>query len=358
KIKNATQQISEYKQALVHLSDQDIKQVIRNSMKENKKIIEQLSEEGIVEQYDKSGRLSAAILNSDIWDNILIVLSLVPLMLKEKDKEKYNTYLLRQCLSTYLKPRYKHTFAARHYHHSAKVSLASVARTDMKQHIDKHYFLASVKVAQVFAEVFASETVVIFQDDKAKISLGIPAIGLLLVDERRPNENPKHLKNIIEYSNLFRTLDLDYLTICIHALYQSAYNPIKHSMASFSEKLTEITLPVDEYAPDAALLLNQNNGFLLSVTKGKNGHFVNLIHAFQYFDKLNIPSYNRSCLSISKEMHQHSYCSEFNKSLLAANLVNFKVAKDANKYNHVLLEEKVSDLHKIQSDIELELIEV
>ncbi|CAG8688942.1 9617_t:CDS:2, partial [Cetraspora pellucida] len=40
KIKNTTQQISEHKQALVHLSDQDIKQMIRDRMKENKKIIE------------------------------------------------------------------------------------------------------------------------------------------------------------------------------------------------------------------------------------------------------------------------------------------------------------------------------
>lgn len=610
KIKNATQQISEYEQALVHLSDQDIKQAIRDRMEENKKIIEvskkkleklkrhaeaqaklrskkqrQLSEESIVEQYDKPGRPSAAILNPDIWDNIhdcvefgsahakrrkTVIKVRTIKHLREALEEKYNTYLSRQCLSTYLEPRHKHTFAARRHHHPAKVGLASVARTDMKQHIDEHYCLASVKAARVFAEVFASETVVISQDDKAKISLGIPAVGrtfktiqsvnepvtiedhdfpkgnkmklvpsvYLLIDptdsntalrtgqlaifvrpeyflntsslthmtdlltlinsqefasillkennvkpiwvllvDGGPDENPKHLKNIIEYSNLFRTLDLDYLTIRTHAPYQSAYNPVERSMASLSEKLAGITLPVDEYgvhldsqgnvvneelarrnfefsgkklceiwsrdqiygrpvtvqyvdqsskpfdnpasttwewierhaqlcrysldlkkckdrlccsenkAPDAALLLNQNNGFLPPVTKGKNGHFVDPIHALQYFDKLKIPSYDRSCPSISKEMHQRLCCSEcgkyyptlkfiakhkrfqhpgkrgrprkqVDKSSLAANLVNFRVAEDAEEYNHVLLEGEASDLREIQSDIELELIEV
>ncbi|CAG8569541.1 15189_t:CDS:2 [Cetraspora pellucida] len=44
-----------------------------------------------------------------------------------------------------------------------------------------------------------------------------------------------------------KALDLDYLTICTHAPYQSAYNSVKRSMAFLSEKLTGITLPIDEY---------------------------------------------------------------------------------------------------------------
>src|SRR5206468_3063372 len=59
----------------------------------------------------------------------------------------------------------------------AKVGLVSVARTDMKSHIDEHYCLASVKAAKVFAKVFANEAIIISQNDKAKIGLGIPAVG-------------------------------------------------------------------------------------------------------------------------------------------------------------------------------------
>ena len=47
----------------------------------------------------------------------------------------------------------------------------------MKSHTDEHYCLASVKAARIFAEVFADETIIISQDDKAKIGLGIPAVG-------------------------------------------------------------------------------------------------------------------------------------------------------------------------------------
>ena len=64
----------------------------------------------------------------------------------------------------------------------------------------------------------------------------------------RPNKNPKHLKNIVEYCNLFHFLDLDYLTVRTHASGQSTYNPVEHSMAFLSGKLARITLSVDEYS--------------------------------------------------------------------------------------------------------------
>ena len=71
-------------------------------------------------------------------------------------------------------------------------------------------------------------------------------IWILLVDGG-PDENPKHMKNIIQYAHLFRALDLDYLTVRTHAPGQSAYNPVKRSMASLSAKLAGITLPVGEF---------------------------------------------------------------------------------------------------------------
>ena len=47
----------------------------------------------------------------------------------------------------------------------------------MREHVDSHYCLALVKCAKQFASTFADMLVVISQDDKAKISFGIPAVG-------------------------------------------------------------------------------------------------------------------------------------------------------------------------------------
>ncbi|CAB4440867.1 unnamed protein product [Rhizophagus irregularis] len=324
--------------------------------------------------------------------------------------------------------RHQNTFATRHHHHPAQVGLASVARIEMKSHVNEHYCLASVKAAKMFAEIFADEAIIVSQDDKAKVGLGTPAVGrtfktiqtinepvtvedhdfpvgskmklipsvyliidltdsnnqvrpiwVLLVDGG-PDKNPKHMKNIIQYAHLFRDLNLDYLTICTHAPGQSAYNPVERSMASLSGKLAvdeelarqnfefsgkklcdiwkrddiygkpvtveyvdqEIS-PFDEsdssiswkwienhtqicrYSLDikkcknreccseyralnAAILLNENDGFLSPVTKGKDGHFINPIHVLQYYDRLKILLYDRSCPSISQELHQQLCC--------------------------------------------------
>ncbi|PKY35173.1 hypothetical protein RhiirB3_501455 [Rhizophagus irregularis] len=82
---------------------------------------------------------------------------------------------------------------------------------------------------------------IIKKDDEVK------PIWILLVDGG-PDENPKHMKNIIQYAHLFRALNLDYLTVCTHASGQSAYNPVERGMASLSAKLASITLPVNEFS--------------------------------------------------------------------------------------------------------------
>ena len=56
-------------------------------------------------------------------------------------------------------------------------------------------------------------------------------------------------------------------------------------------------------ATDAMLLLDENDGFLSPITKGKDGHFINPIHVLQYYDKLKILPYDRCYLSISQELH-------------------------------------------------------
>ncbi|CAG8854986.1 34397_t:CDS:1, partial [Gigaspora margarita] len=46
-----------------------------------------------------------------------------------------------------------------------------------REHQDEHYCLASVKGAKQFAKTFASASIIISQDDKSKIGLGVPAIS-------------------------------------------------------------------------------------------------------------------------------------------------------------------------------------
>jgi len=92
-------------------------------------------------------------------------------------QEKYNEYLTRTTLNTYLLPRNSSSLAAKAHHHPALVAVASVSRTEKKEHIDEHYCLSSIKGARQFAALFPSQTVIISQDDKAKVPLGIPAVG-------------------------------------------------------------------------------------------------------------------------------------------------------------------------------------
>ncbi|CAG8818399.1 6982_t:CDS:1, partial [Gigaspora margarita] len=72
------------------------------------------------------------------------------------------------------------------------------------------------------------------------------SIWILLVDGGL-NKNPKYLKNIVEYCDLFHELDLDYLSARTHAPYQSAYNPVESSIYTLSKKLAGIELPIDEF---------------------------------------------------------------------------------------------------------------
>ncbi|CAG8784125.1 5835_t:CDS:2 [Gigaspora margarita] len=195
-------------------------------------------------------------------------------------------------------------FTAHRHYHPAKVSLALVAKTDIKQYINKYYCLASVKAARVFEAVFASDTIVILQDDKVKISLGISIVGCTFKTIQSINKpitvedhdfskeskmklipsvylliDPNDLNTILRFGQLAifirpeyfvgtsllthmadllslvndqdfglvllkenNALNLDYLTIHTYVLYQSAYNPVEKSMASLSKKLALLYL--------------------------------------------------------------------------------------------------------------------
>ncbi|CAG8839514.1 36651_t:CDS:2, partial [Gigaspora margarita] len=173
----------------------------------------------------------------------------------------------------------------------------------MKPHVDEHYCLVSVKMAKEFAATFANHSLIISQDDKAKVSLVyliinlkntnktlyqghlsiyiqpeyfvrtssftymrdliniskcddfVPilkhgdhpkSIWILLVDGGL-DKNLKHLKNIAKYCYLFRELNFDYLSVRMHAPYQSAYNSVERSMCILSKKLARIELSIDEF---------------------------------------------------------------------------------------------------------------
>ena len=79
-----------------------------------------------------------------------------------------------------------------------------------------------------------------------KINGTVRPIWILLVNGE-PNENPRHLKNIKAYCQLFKKFDLDFLSIRTHASGQSKYNPVERGMATLSGKLAGITLPIDHF---------------------------------------------------------------------------------------------------------------
>ncbi|CAG8714925.1 528_t:CDS:2, partial [Cetraspora pellucida] len=67
--------------------------------------------------------------------------------------------------------------AAKSHHYLANISSSSVIQNERKDHPDTYYCFASVKEAKQFAIRFSTHFVIIFQDDKAKIPLGIPTVG-------------------------------------------------------------------------------------------------------------------------------------------------------------------------------------
>uniref|UniRef100_U9UEM9 C2H2-type domain-containing protein n=1 Tax=Rhizophagus irregularis (strain DAOM 181602 / DAOM 197198 / MUCL 43194) TaxID=747089 RepID=U9UEM9_RHIID len=187
--------------------------------------------------------------------------------------------MAKTTLNNYLLPQQSNSIAARAHHHPAWVAVAGVSRTKIRDHPDGHYCLASVKSARQFATVFADKAVIISQDDKAKIGLGVPAVGqtfrtLQSVHEpvgvadhdfslgsgqklvpsvylmMKPNESNDDdvLKTNGEVRPIWVLLvDGDYLTVRTHASGQSKYNPVERGMATLSRKLADIMLPVDHF---------------------------------------------------------------------------------------------------------------
>ncbi|GES92068.1 hypothetical protein GLOIN_2v1783204 [Rhizophagus clarus] len=90
--------------------------------------------------------------------------------------ENYNIYMARTILNNYLLSQQFNSIAARAHHHPAWVTVAGISYTKIWDYPDSHYCLASIKSARQFATVFADKTVIISQDDKVKIGLGVSAV--------------------------------------------------------------------------------------------------------------------------------------------------------------------------------------
>ena len=97
--------------------------------------------------------------------------------LRKNLEENYNVYMARTTLNNYLLPRQSNSIVTKAHYHPAWVVVAGVSCTEMHDHPDGHYCLASVKCARQFATVFADKSVIISQDVKVKIGLEIPAVG-------------------------------------------------------------------------------------------------------------------------------------------------------------------------------------
>ncbi|CAG8569173.1 16336_t:CDS:2, partial [Cetraspora pellucida] len=76
-----------------------------------------------------------------------------------------------------------------------KVAVAEVSCDEIKYHSDGYYCLASVKSIRQFVQTFADLSVIISQDDKMKIGLGIAAVGRtfhILQSSSQPVQLPDH----------------------------------------------------------------------------------------------------------------------------------------------------------------------
>jgi hypothetical protein len=161
----------------------------QKSQEKKKKLLEN---EQVVIKYDSSGRPPLIYQYPDLHDHIhsciefgeadaqrrreIIKVRMIN-HLRSSLEEKYNEYLSRTSMRNYILPRNNRSLSARAHHHPALVGIAGVNRDEKKAYLDGHYCLASVKNAKNFAVAFADQAVILSQDDKAKVSVGIPAVG-------------------------------------------------------------------------------------------------------------------------------------------------------------------------------------
>ncbi|CAG8464909.1 1209_t:CDS:2 [Cetraspora pellucida] len=274
--------------------------------------------------------------------------------LQEVLESKYDEHLFRTTVNNYLLPRYSNSIAAKKYHHLTNVQLSNVAtilRNEKAEHQDNHYCLAFVKAVKQFASLFPIFSVIVLQDDKAKIFFGISAVSrtfqaiqsinkpVIISDYNFPVGSQQKLVSsvylIIDPSDTNDMLRSGQLSIYICPQYKIGTSSITHmndlhslvnngcfdNMLKVDNKIKPIwVLLVDgdikkcndiKYCSPkryekAASLLASNDGFFSPFVIGKDSHYINSIHLLEYLDKAKIPGYNQHCSPIADNYTKHS----------------------------------------------------
>ncbi|CAG8550736.1 7259_t:CDS:2 [Cetraspora pellucida] len=233
--------------------------------------------------------------------------------LQEVLESKYDEHLSRTTVNNYLLPCHSNSIAAKKYHHPTNVQVKTVLRNKKAEHQDNYYCLASVKAVKQFASLFSIFLVIVSQDDKAKVPLGIFAISRTFQVIQSINEPviiPDHdflvgsqqklvlsVYLIIDPSDTNYTLCSSQLSIYIRLQYEMGTSSITHMNDLYLhsldvKKCNNIKCCSPKQCEKAASLLASNDGFLHPLVIGKNGHYINSIHLLEYLDKAKIPEYD------------------------------------------------------------------
>ncbi|EXX67712.1 hypothetical protein RirG_111930 [Rhizophagus irregularis DAOM 197198w] len=322
-----------------------------------------LNENQEVIQYDKPGRPSLLFEHPNLHDHIHdsiefgaadekrqreVVKVQIIKNLRKTLEENYHIYMAKTTLNNYLLPQQSNSIAARAHHHPAWVAVAGVSRTKIRDHPDGHYCLASVKSARQFATVFADKAVIISQDDKAKIGLGVPAVGQTfrtLQSVHEPVGVADHdfslgsgqnvdAQYVEELTNPFENLEFEGTVKekeeerKQQKKKQENENDIPECFVPWSwienhcnlcqysldiKRCTNASCCGPSRAKEATELLLLNNGFLPPITKAKDRHFTNSIYLLEYYDLLKIPGYDSYCPSLDQTTYSRLCCSVCNK---------------------------------------------
>ncbi|CAG8782214.1 20886_t:CDS:2, partial [Gigaspora margarita] len=275
----------------------------------------------------------------------------------KKNLSKFTIFQSRTTLNNYLLPYQFNSIAAKAHHHPAWVLVARVSCTNTREHIDGHYCLASVKCAKQFASVFSDMSVVIFQDNKAKIGLGIPVVEFeqnlisLVYLLMKPDESNNELRTgqlaifvrhqwslgiatlsgklagVILPIDYFGThlntqgkvnnqeLALKNFRFAGEALYDIWCHDLVFGKCVNAQYVEEFTNPYTSccgppYTKEAIDFLQINNGFLPPITKAKDRHFTNPIYLLEYYDLLKIPNYVQHCPSPDETTYSWLFLSQ------------------------------------------------
>ncbi|CAG8469355.1 1754_t:CDS:2, partial [Scutellospora calospora] len=146
-----------------------LKRHTSNQQKSQEKKLRVLNEESIVVRYDSPGE-------ADVQRRRKIIKVRTVQYLRDTLEDNYNIYISRTSMKNYILSHSNCSLTSRTYYHPTFVEIASISRDKKKNYVDEYYCLVSVRNAKQCALTFADFAVVLSQDDKAKVLVGIPAV--------------------------------------------------------------------------------------------------------------------------------------------------------------------------------------